>query len=152
MASVRCVDDALGFTGFGDGAADIPQQGRIMRNLIEGADMVMSHILHFYHLAALDYIDTTSTAISGQSPWGPKDNTADMVGAPLASTLVGHYVTALNIRRETHRMIAYADGKHPHTPALIPGGVTNIVRSNLASNMQPILTTIRDFIDSHLYP
>jgi hydrogenase large subunit len=160
MASVRCLDDALGFDGFGDGATEIPQQGRIMRNLIEGADMVMSHILHFYHLAALDYINTDSTAISGQSPWYPKDNTADMVGAPLASILVGHYVTALNIRRETHRMIAYADGKHPCTPALIPGGVTNIVRSNLASNMQAILgtsaspsvTSIRSFIDNVYIP
>ncbi len=149
MASVRCVDDALGFTGYGEGAADLPQQGRIMRNLIEGADMVMSHILHFYHLAALDYIDTTSTAISGQSPWWPKDNgVLGMVGDPLASTLVGHYVTALNIRREAHRMIAYADGKHPCTPALIPGGVTNVVNSSLTGNMQPILTTIRDFIDN----
>lgn len=31
-----------------------------MRNLILGANYLQSHILHFYHLAALDYVDITS--------------------------------------------------------------------------------------------
>ena len=138
-----------------------------MRNLIEGADIVMSHILHFYHLTALDYINTgyVGCPISGVAPWWPKDNTADMVGATsgttgLATTLILNYVKALDIRREAHRMIAYADGKHPCTPALIPGGVTNIVRADLASNMQAILgsptgdtgTEIRSFIDNVYIP
>jgi len=34
-----------------------PDNARIIRNLIEGAQFVHSHILWFYHLNALDYVD-----------------------------------------------------------------------------------------------
>jgi hydrogenase large subunit len=45
------------------GIADkIPDNGRIMRNLILGANYLQSHVLHFYHLAALDYVDVTAAA------------------------------------------------------------------------------------------
>ncbi|MEW6570582.1 MAG: nickel-dependent hydrogenase large subunit [Nitrospirota bacterium] len=166
MASVRCVDNALGFTqvapgmpSVGSGATDIPVQGNLLRNIIEGADLVMSHILHFYHLAALDYINTAYAGcpISGQAPWWPKDNTADMVGSTpattgLATTLILNYVTALDIRREAHRLAAYASGKQPCTPALIPGGVTKVVDGGLATNMSGVLSTIRNFIDNTYIP
>jgi len=154
MASVRCLDDAFGFTGTVDGQTNaIAAQGRNIRNIIEGGDLVMSHILHFYHLAALDYIATNYVGcpISGQSPWWPKDNTSDMVGATagttgLATTLILQYVEALNIRREAHRMMAYLSGKQPCTPTLIPGGVTKTLPSgteltNLKNNMLNILGT-----------
>ena len=36
-----------------------PANGRILRNLVLGANYIQSHVLHFYHLAALDYINTT---------------------------------------------------------------------------------------------
>jgi hydrogenase large subunit len=161
MASVRCVDGALGFTGtvegmaaVGTGAMQIPVQGNHMRNIIEGADLVMSHILHFYHLAALDYINTSGTPIDGQAPWSPKDNTADMITGTLATALVLQYVTALDIRREVHRMGAYASGKQPCTPSLIPGGVTKTVPagSTMVSDMSTILTGVRNFIDNTYIP
>ncbi len=39
---------------------EIPNNARIIRNLIEGAETLHSHILWFYTLAALDYVDVTS--------------------------------------------------------------------------------------------
>jgi hydrogenase large subunit len=140
-------------TSVGTAATDIPVQGNHLRNLIEGADLVMSHILHFYHLAALDYINTGGTAVDNQAPWSNgKDNTADMVTGTLASALVLQYVTALDIRREVHRMGAYASGKQPCTPSLIPGGVTKVVDANLVNNMSSLLTGIRSFIDTTYIP
>ena len=45
------------------GIADrIPDNARIIRNLIQGAHVAQDHILHFYHLAALDYVDVTDVA------------------------------------------------------------------------------------------
>jgi len=166
MASVRCVDNALGFTQASEGmtnvgatATDLPVRGNAVRNLIEGADLVMSHITHFYHLTALDYINTSAgTAVSGQAYWSNgKDQTADMVGSlagtsGLAGALVLEYVTALDIRRETHRMAAYASGKQPCSPALIPGGVTKTVDANMAASMSGLLTGIRAFIDTTYLP
>ncbi|MDD5775565.1 MAG: nickel-dependent hydrogenase large subunit, partial [Candidatus Omnitrophica bacterium] len=48
-ASIMCLDDAFKVT--------VPDNGRIIRNLMLGANHLQSHILHFYHLAALDYVN-----------------------------------------------------------------------------------------------
>jgi hydrogenase large subunit len=38
----------------------IPNNARIIRNIIEGAETLHSHVLWFYTLAALDYVDVTA--------------------------------------------------------------------------------------------
>jgi hydrogenase large subunit len=49
LASVRAVEDALGIT--------IPDNARIVRNLIESAQFIQDHVVHFYHLHGLDWVD-----------------------------------------------------------------------------------------------
>ena len=50
-------------------ARAITDNGRILRNLIQGANYLQSHILHFYQLAALDYVDVAACAdYSGNDP------------------------------------------------------------------------------------
>jgi Ni,Fe-hydrogenase I large subunit len=49
---VRAVENALGIT--------IPDNARILRNLLEGSQFVQDHVIHFYHLHALDWVDITS--------------------------------------------------------------------------------------------
>jgi Ni,Fe-hydrogenase I large subunit len=71
------VEDALGIK--------IPDNARIIRNLISGIQYVQDHVIHFYHLHALDWVDITSAlrADPGDSsklaqsisPW-PKSSTA----------------------------------------------------------------------------
>ncbi len=56
MASSLALEDAFGV------ASEIPANGRLMRNLILGSNYLQSHILHFYHLAALDFVDVTAAA------------------------------------------------------------------------------------------
>jgi len=51
-ASCLSMEDSFG--------VEAPSAGRILRNLSLGANFVHSHILHFYHLAALDYVDVIS--------------------------------------------------------------------------------------------
>ncbi len=36
------------------------KNGRLLRNLVLGANYLQSHIIHFYHLCALDYVDIKS--------------------------------------------------------------------------------------------
>ncbi|MGB8647748.1 MAG: nickel-dependent hydrogenase large subunit [Anaerolineae bacterium] len=50
--SVRAVEDALGIT--------IPLNAQIIRNLIEGTQYIQDHVIHFYHLHALDWVDITA--------------------------------------------------------------------------------------------
>ena len=52
LCSVRAVEDALGI--------EIPNNARILRNLIEGIQYVQDHVIHFYHLHALDWVDIVS--------------------------------------------------------------------------------------------
>jgi Ni,Fe-hydrogenase I large subunit len=49
---VRAVENALGIT--------IPENARIIRNLISGIQYVQDHVIHFYHLHALDWVDIVS--------------------------------------------------------------------------------------------
>ncbi|WP_456402468.1 nickel-dependent hydrogenase large subunit [Hydrogenimonas sp.] len=50
--SIEAVEHAFGVT--------IPKNARIVRNLIQGALYVHDHVVHFYHLHALDWVDIVS--------------------------------------------------------------------------------------------
>jgi hydrogenase large subunit len=52
IASVRAVEDALNY--------DIPKNAQLIRNLMIGAQYVHDHVMHFYHLHALDWVDVVS--------------------------------------------------------------------------------------------
>ncbi len=52
IASVRSVEDALKY--------EIPPNAQLIRNLMIGAQYVHDHVMHFYHLHALDWVDVVS--------------------------------------------------------------------------------------------
>ncbi|MCP3941629.1 MAG: nickel-dependent hydrogenase large subunit [Desulfobacteraceae bacterium] len=52
VSSVRCVEDAAGVS--------IPDNARIIRNLLMGGLYIHDHPVHFYHLHALDWVDIVS--------------------------------------------------------------------------------------------
>ncbi|MEI7744840.1 MAG: nickel-dependent hydrogenase large subunit, partial [Chloroflexota bacterium] len=49
--SVYAVEAALGI--------EVPPNARLIRNLIAGAQHIQDHVIHFYHLHALDWVDVT---------------------------------------------------------------------------------------------
>ena len=52
MASVRAVENAIG--------SRLPPNAQLIRNLMIGAQYVHDHVMHFYHLHALDWVDVVS--------------------------------------------------------------------------------------------
>ena len=52
IASVRAVEAALAY--------EIPPNAQLIRNLMIGAQTVHDHVMHFYHLHALDWVDVVS--------------------------------------------------------------------------------------------
>ena len=52
IASVRAVENALGI--------EIPINAQYIRNVIVAAHALHDHMVHFYHLSALDWVDVTS--------------------------------------------------------------------------------------------
>ncbi len=77
IASCRAVEDALDI--------EVPRNGTIIRNLIHGMQTVQDHVIHFYHLHALDWVDVVSaldadpaatSALAKQlSPWPNNSDT-----------------------------------------------------------------------------
>jgi [NiFe] hydrogenase large subunit len=54
LASTRCVDNAVGVD------KNLPDNARLIRNLVLAAQFLHDHIVHFYHLHALDWVDVTA--------------------------------------------------------------------------------------------
>jgi hydrogenase large subunit len=52
IASVRAVEDALHY--------EIPPNANLVRNLMIAAQYVHDHVMHFYHLHALDWVDVVA--------------------------------------------------------------------------------------------
>lgn len=142
MASSLNLENAFGVTA--------PSNGRILRNLVLGANFIQSHVLHFYHLAALDYINTVG--ILDIAPWSPRYVTPDMVTGSTAETLVGHYVQALSIRRKSHQMGAIFGGRMPCASTFVVGGNTEVVTSEKIDDFRALLAEIRTFINNVYVP
>jgi len=110
-ASALSLDSAFGI------ADKIPDNARHMRNLTMGFHQVQDHILHFYHLAALDYVDVTKVATydgndrtlksikafisRGElAPFVPRYEGDYRFSPTVDQELVSHYVKALEMRRK----------------------------------------------------
>ena len=51
LTSVRAVENAL--------QIEVPENARIIRNIIAATQYIQDHVIHFYHLHALDWVDVT---------------------------------------------------------------------------------------------
>jgi hydrogenase large subunit len=138
-ASVRCLDSAFGVKP--------PTNGRIVRNLIFGSDYLMSHILHFYHLVALDYVKGPNT-----EPFIPRYEGDYRLDPNTNKVAVNQYLKALDIRQKCHQMVALFGGKAPHVYGMIVGGATEIPTLDKIVSLQWRLKEIKEFIDGTYLP
>jgi hydrogenase large subunit len=163
IASTLCLDSAFGLGG------SIPDNGRLLRNLILGSAHIADHILHFYHLAALDYVDVTkvanyegtdSTLNSVKNfiqrgelgPFVPRYEGDYRFPEAVDRQLVGHYVEALRMRRKAQEMCSIFGGKMPHNMAVVPGGVTEVPTIDKIASFLWRLNELRTFIDQVYLP
>lgn len=163
IAATLNLDSAFGI------ADKIPDNGRIMRNLILGAAHIADHILHFYHLAALDYVDIAQIAkyegnhsvlkslknfaLRGElGPFFPRYEGDYRLPAKVNLEAVAHYVQALEMRRKGQEMLSIFGGKMPHNMAVVPGGVTEIPTVDKIVSFLWRLNELRDFIDNVYIP
>lgn len=152
------------------------RNGRLLRNLILGANYIQSHILHFYHLAALDYVDITAVtsykgkdrALQDVKGWVAKQTTekTPFPAAPFLPRYEGnyvkdadlnlqalrHYLEALNMRALAHKACALFAGKMPHVASLVPGGVTERVTADRIASYGSMLAKLRAFIETAYLP
>jgi len=163
VAAALALDSAF---GIGD---KIPDNARIMRNLIQGAHVAQDHILHFYHLAALDYVDITDVAkYEGKDsvlnsvkdfiargelgPFVPRYEGDYRLPPEVNQMATAHYIEALEIRRIGHEMVSIFSGKIPHSVGIVPGGVTAIPTVDMIISFLWKLRRLQDFIDNTYIP
>ncbi len=163
IAATLSLDSAFGI------ASKIPPNGRIIRNLIHGAHVVQDHILHFYHLAALDYVDITDVAsyrgkdtdlnsvkdfiARGElGPFLPRYEGDYRLPPEVNQETTAHYLKALEIRRTGQEMVSIFSGKAPHSVGVIPGGVTSTPSTDKTMSFLWKLRLMQDFINNIYIP
>ncbi len=157
-----------------------PDNGRLIRNLMLGANFIQSHVLHFYHLAALDYVDITAIAKYKGSDnrliklknWVLNGLKQAEAGEPVALgpflpryegdfyvkdvdvniQLIDHYLKALDARRLAHEMLTVFGGRMPHQLAIAPGGATQKPTVDKIVGYKMRLASLIEFIDDVYVP
>lgn len=139
LAASYNLDNAFGVT--------LPDNARIIRNLVVAANYLHSHILHFYHLSALDYVTGPDTA-----PFIPRYKADYRLPKNVNDACVAHYLEALKIRIIPHEMRTLFAGKAPHHVGFVPGGVTQKPTVDNIKSFLWRLRKVQDFINSVYVP
>ncbi len=166
-AAALCLESACGIRP--------PELGRLVRNIVEGAQFLHSHILWFYHLAALDFVDIVSAiqakptqpslkdvqqrlsrfVDSGQlgpfanAYWG---HPAYKLTPELNLIAVTHYLEALEKQAQASHISAILGGRMPMTMTTPAGGSVHIPTVDEMSNLLSRLDDIRSWIDRAFIP
>lgn len=166
-ASAMSMDDAF--------QARPPDNGRIIRNILEGAQFVHSHILWCYLLNALDYVDVLSAlqakpkeaslkrvqdklqAFVNSGQLGPFANAywghpAYKLPPDINLLLLAHYLEALEMQAKAAQVSALFGGKMPMTMTTPPGGVTHVPTVDDLKNYLFRVSELQSWIDQVFVP
>ena len=105
LASTRALEDAMGLT--------LPANATYIRNLVLGLLFMHDHMVHFYHLHALDFVDVTAALKADPAK-----------AAALASSISPRKATADDFKAVQARLKAFVDSGQlgPFTNAYFLGG------------------------------
>jgi ferredoxin hydrogenase large subunit/hydrogenase large subunit len=155
---------------------DVPANGRIMHNLIQGANHLYDYLLHFYQLSALDFVDVTAILqYSGAdsdlvklrdwvkaelaskkpfpaAPFLPRLSGKYLEDTELNISALKHYIEALEIQKKANRASAIFGGKFPHSTAIFPGGCTQSPDIDHISSYRSLILDVKEFIHKKYIP
>lgn len=105
LASTRALEDAMGLS--------LPANATHIRNLVLGLQFMHDHMVHFYHLHALDFVDVTAALKADPAK-----------AAALASSISPRKATADDFKAVQARLKAFVDSGQlgPFTNAYFLGG------------------------------
>lgn len=164
LASVMCQEDAYGIK--------IPKNAALIRNIMLAGNYIQSHITHFYHLSALDFVDVAGILeyngkdrfMQGIKKWVKSELNSKKLfpAAPFLPryegkyleayqgniTALRNYFTALDMRAKAHQLVAIFAGKMPHMATIVPGGVTEKITSKKIALCRSKLSELRTFYET----
>ncbi|HIJ79947.1 MAG: nickel-dependent hydrogenase large subunit [Desulfobulbaceae bacterium] len=154
----------------------VPPNGRIMHNLIQGANHLYDYLLQFYQLSALDFVDVTAILqYTGKDQdlikvkqWvtAELDRNKEFPAAPFLPRLSGqyikdkdinigalkHYIEAMEIQKKANQAAAIFGGKFPHSTGIFPGGCTQNARIDHIAAYQSLIREVKHFIHDKYIP
>ena len=167
LCSAYALDNAFG--------ANVPVGGTLLRNLVMGAEYIYDHMLHFYHLSALDYLDIMAIAnykgndkelntvkdkvvhlvqTNDTYPLTPRYEPDEYcVNDPdIVITAVKHYIDALSMQAKARNMGAIFGGRHPHYQSIVVGGFTQLPDINQVERFRTMLDEQAQFVNEVYIP
>src|ERR1019366_8221991 len=126
ITSVRAVENAL--------ALEVPLNAQYIRNMIVAAHGVHDHIVHFYHLTALDWVDIVS-ALKGE-PEG-----ASKLGASLSDYKANSVPNIRSVRDKLQTFVnsgnlgVFASGYWGHPAMKLPPDVNLLAATHYIQNL-----------------
>ncbi len=165
--STLSLEDSFGVTP--------PDNARLVRNLIEGGQYLHSHILWFYHLTAMDYVDVVDAlqaqpqgqylkdvqaklkkfVESGQlgpftkGYWG---HPAYKLPSEVNLLAVAHYLEALEMQAKASWIVGVLGGKIPMHMSSVPGGTTYTPTMDGLQSVLYRVKEINDWVDGVYLP
>ena len=107
LASTRALEDAIG--------VEIPRNATTIRNLVLGMQYLHDHVVHFYHLHALDFVDVTAALKA--DPVKAAQLNASISGKPLSAETLKTVQTKVRTLVDSGQLgpftNAYFLGGHP---------------------------------------
>jgi ferredoxin hydrogenase large subunit/hydrogenase large subunit len=155
---------------------NVPPNGRILHNLIQGANHLYDYLLHFYQLSALDFVDVTAileykgsdSDLTVLRDWvkAELNSNTSFPAAPFLPRLSGrylsdaeinigalkHYIESLEIQKKANRASAIFGGKFPHATAIFPGGCTQSPNMDHIASYRSLISDVRNFIHNKYIP
>lgn len=146
------------------------ENGQLLRNLIVGAYQLQDHLLHFYVLSALDFVDITailnyhgkdtglntlrdwvrseldSGKIFPAAPFLPRYEGVYAKDQELNISAIKGYLDAIPIMADLHKMVAVFGAKAPHPVAIEAGGVTTLPTVDRLNRYKTWLDGVAHFI------
>lgn len=166
-AAALALEDAMGLK--------LNKNGYLLRNLVSGSYRIQDHILHFYTLSALDFIDISailryngnddallglkkwvetelkSGKIFPAAPFFPRYKAAYANNKDLNISAIKNYLDAIPMMSKIHEMVAIFGGKAPHTVAIEAGGCTTRPTVDRLMSYQTKLKDVKKFVmDSYV--
>ncbi len=149
------------------------RNGQLLRNLIVASYQLQDHLLHFYHLCALDFIDITavlkykgrdatltylknwvkselkSKTVFPASPFLPRYKGDYSDSDDLNFSAIKNYAEAIPVMADLHKMVAIFGGKAPHPVSIEAGGVTTLPTLSNLAKFRTLLNRVEGFIKNN---
>jgi Ni,Fe-hydrogenase I large subunit len=151
----------------------LPENATLIRNIMLAGNYLQSHITHFYHLSALDFIDIEgilnysgkdrfligikewvqselqSKKLFPAAPFLPRYDAEYLKNYQGNIDALSNYFKALDMRATAHQLVAIWAGKMPHMATIVPGGITEKITPKKIALCRSKLNELRSFVENN---